>query len=73
MAFVDPYMLTLALVMVIVMVIGNLYYLAHYSHHADSFFGSSAMTKAVLVSYFYKQALGDWIHDGRGVSSDAGA
>jgi hypothetical protein len=49
MVFVDPYMLTLALVCVVLMIAGNIYFLAHYSHHADSFFGSSAMTKAVLV------------------------
>jgi len=53
MVFVDPYMLTLALVCVVLMIAGNIYFLAHYSHHADSFFGSSAMTKAVLVSNLF--------------------
>ena len=50
MVFVDPYMLTLCLVCVILMIFGNIYFLAHYSHHADSFFGSSALTKVILVS-----------------------
>ena len=50
MAFVDPYLLTLTLVMTLVLVFGNMYFLAHYAHFADSFFGSSTAAKAILVS-----------------------
>jgi hypothetical protein len=50
MVFIDPYYLTIILVLVIVMIIGNLYFLAHYTHYADSFFGSSTATKGLLVS-----------------------
>ena len=69
MVFVDPYMLTLALVCVVLMIAGNIYFLAHYSHHADSFFGSSAMTKAVLVS-IYANNLVHRLHFGRVASAD---
>ena len=48
--FVDPFLLTVTLVMTVLMVIGNLYFLANYSHHADSGFGSSAACKFVIVS-----------------------
>lgn len=54
MVFYDPYMLTIILVVVVVMIIGNLYFLAHYAHYADSFFGSSAMSKALLVSILFE-------------------
>ena len=49
--FSDPYFLTQILVITIVMIIANLYFLAHYAHYADSFFGSSAASKGLLVSY----------------------
>ena len=48
--FVDPFLLTVTLVMTLVLIFGNIYFIAHYSHHADSFFGSSTAAKAVLVS-----------------------
>ena len=51
MVFYDPYMLTIILIVVIVLIIGNLYFLAHYAHYADSFFGSSAASKGLLVSF----------------------
>ena len=51
MEFVDPYMLTITLVLVIFLVFTNMYFLAHYAHYADSFFGLSTAAKAVLVSY----------------------
>ena len=48
--FVDPYLLVLTLALTICLIFGNIYFLAHYSHHSDSFFGSSTACKAVLVS-----------------------
>ena len=48
--FVDPYLLTLTLVMTLILIFGNMYFLAHYAHFADSFFGSSTAAKAILVS-----------------------
>ena len=49
-AGVDPFLLTVTLIMTVLLVFGNIYFLAHYSHHADSFFGSSTACKAILVS-----------------------
>jgi hypothetical protein len=37
-------------VVMIELIIHNLYSLARYSHYSDSFFGSSAGVKALLVS-----------------------
>jgi uncharacterized membrane protein len=48
--FYDPFLLSVTLVMTLVLIFGNIYFIAHYSHHADSFFGSSTAAKAVLVS-----------------------
>lgn len=48
--FIDPFLLTVTLVVTVVLVIGNLYFLAYYSHHADNGFGSSAACKFVVVS-----------------------
>lgn len=50
MSFVDPFLLTAILILVIVLIIGNLYFLAYYSHHADNGFGSSTAVKFLLVS-----------------------
>jgi hypothetical protein len=50
--FVDPFLLTLTLVLTILMIIGNLYFLAHYSHYADSGFGSSAACKFIIMVAF---------------------
>ena len=47
--FVDPFLLALTLVLTIVLIFANIYFVAHYSHHADSFFGSSTACKAVLI------------------------
>jgi hypothetical protein len=49
--FVDPFLLVITLVMVLILIFANIYFVAHYSHHADSFFGSSAACKAILVSF----------------------
>jgi hypothetical protein len=48
--FIDPFLLTLTLVCTILLILGNLYFLAHFSHHADSGFGSSSAVKFVVVS-----------------------
>lgn len=48
--FVDPFLLVITLVMVLVLIFSNIYFVAHYSHHADSFFGGSTACKAILVS-----------------------
>jgi hypothetical protein len=50
MVFVDPFLLTTTLVLTLMLIFGNIYFMAHYSHYADSFFGSSTAVKAVLVS-----------------------
>lgn len=47
--FVDPFLLILTLILTLLLLFGNIYFVAHYSHHADSFFGSSTACKAVLV------------------------
>ncbi len=53
MAFVDPFLLVVTLVMSILLVVGNLYFVAKYAHPADSAFGSSTACKAVIVSILY--------------------
>ena len=50
-AFIDPFLLTLTLFLTILLIICNLYFLAHYVHHADSGFGSSSALKFIIVSY----------------------
>lgn len=49
--FVDPFLLIITIVMVIILIFANIYFVAHYAHHADSFFGGSAACKAILVSF----------------------
>jgi len=55
--FVDPFLLVITLVLTLCLVFGNIYFVAHYSHHADSFFGSSTACKAVLVSCIFPSVL----------------
>jgi hypothetical protein len=50
MAFVDPFLLAVTLVMTVILIIGNLYFVAKYAHPADSAFGSSTACKAIIVS-----------------------
>jgi hypothetical protein len=50
MAFVDPFLLVVTLVMSCILIIGNLYFVAKYAHPADSAFGSSTACKAIIVS-----------------------
>ena len=35
-----------------ILIIANLYFIAHYSHHADSAFGSSSLTKFFVMLGF---------------------
>ena len=55
MTLVDPYLLAMTLIMSAILVIGNIYFVAHYSHHADRAFGSSTACKAIVVSISTKQ------------------
>jgi hypothetical protein len=50
MGFTDPFLLVVTLVMMVLLIIGNVYFVAKYSHPADSAFGSSTACKAVIVS-----------------------
>ena len=50
MAFVDPFLLTVTLVMSVILIVGNLYFVAKYAHPSDSAFGSSTACKAIIVS-----------------------
>jgi len=49
MAFVDPFLLAVTLIMTILMIVGNLYFVAKYAHPADSAFGSSTACKTIIV------------------------
>ena len=56
---VDPVLLILSLIVVVLLVFGNIYFLAYYSHYADTMFGQSIPAKLVLVSdlsrfYFFR-------------------
>ena len=55
MTLVDPYLLAMTLIMSAILVIGNIYFVAHYSHYADRAFGSSTACKAIVVSISTKQ------------------
>ena len=50
MAFVDPFLLTVTLVMTILLIVGNIYFVAKFAHPSDSAFGSSMACKVVIVS-----------------------
>ena len=47
----NPYMFPPILACCIVFMVYNLYWIAHFCHPMDSFFGSSAATKGLLVSF----------------------
>jgi LMBR1 domain-containing protein 1 len=47
---VDPFLLVLTLVMTILLIIANIYIVAHYSHAVDSAFSSSMACKFVIVT-----------------------
>ena len=61
--FVDPFLLIITLVMTFLLIFANIYFLAHYSHHSDSFFGTSTACKAVLVSTIFQLLTLDWTTD----------
>lgn len=50
MVAVDPYLLTLTIIMVVLLIVGNIYFVAHYSHAADSALGSSTFCKFIVVN-----------------------
>ena len=47
--FVDPFLLVVTLVMSVLLIIGNLYFVAKFAHPADSAFGSSTAIKGIIV------------------------
>lgn len=51
MTLVDPFLLVITLVMTILIVIANIYFVAHYSHYADKAFASSTFCKVLVVSH----------------------
>lgn len=50
---VDPLLLIISLIIVALLIVGNIYFLAYYSHYADTEFGQSILVKLVLVSNYY--------------------
>jgi len=52
MVLVDPFLLTVTLVMAVVLIISNIYLVAQYSHASDSAFGSSTACKVVIILAF---------------------
>ena len=73
---VDPLLLTFTCVLIIFILLGNLYFLAYYSHYADSLFGNAIMTKILLVSLLiivsYFLFKGDWLSTCRNLNSHVG-
>jgi hypothetical protein len=73
---VDPLLLTFTCVLIVFILLGNLYFLAYYSHYADSLFGSAIMTKILLVSLFFVEFCvlikGDWLSTCRDLNSHVG-
>ena len=49
MAFVDPFLLAVTIIMTLILIVGNLYFVAKYAHPSDSAFGSSTFCKAIIV------------------------
>ena len=68
----DPYVLGTFLVGLLILIVHNLYSLAHFAHYGDSFFGSSAGVKFMLVSKlgFLTKNVGFWLHSGARSSFD---
>ena len=48
----DPFLVILTVVMTFLLIIANVYFVAHYSHAADSIFNSSTACKFVVVVAF---------------------
>ena len=53
MSFVDPFLLTVTLVMTIILIVGNLYFVAKYAHPQDAAFGSSTAIKTIIVMQLF--------------------
>ena len=49
---IDITVLIVTCVLTVILVFGNLYFIAYYSHHSDSKFGNSIISKGLLVSKF---------------------
>jgi hypothetical protein len=52
MAFVDPFLIAVTLIMTVILIVGNLYFVANDAHPADSAFGSSTFCKFIIVRDF---------------------
>jgi hypothetical protein len=50
---VDITVLIVTIVLTVLLIFGNLYFIAYYSHHADTEFGNSIISKGVLVSCIF--------------------
>ena len=53
MVAVDPFLLTLTLIMTVVLIIANIYLVAHFSHASDSAFGTSMACKFIIVPLYF--------------------
>ena len=73
MTFVDPFLLATTLVLTIVLIIANLYFLAYFSHHADNGFGSSTACKFIIVSKTNYNSKDAFIHGLPSINSYAPA
>lgn len=62
MAFVDPFLLAVTLVMTVILIVSNVYFVAKFAHPADSAFGSSTACKVVIVGDFCSKGLDSGIH-----------
>ena len=54
---VDPFLVVVTCVFTVLLVVANVYILAHYSHYADSTFGASTSVKVIVVSPLLKELL----------------
>jgi len=52
MIFADPLLVALILAVTAILIIGNLYFIAHYSHHADNAVGGSTACKFIILVSF---------------------
>lgn len=57
---VEPILLAFTLVLVILMMCANFYFLVYYQHAADTYFGNSVPTKILLVKTFHLTPTGRW-------------
>ncbi len=58
----DWYAIAVAIALVLVLLIGNIYFFAHNAHPNDSTFGSNIFMRALAVFYHFTHNLGLWIH-----------